>query len=139
MAFIGPEFTGNCARVPSITISGMNAKATGLVPMAFVADVQRSIDFYALLGLELRDTFHNPKGQLVWAYVKCEGAELMFSLASDPVVPSQQAVLFYLYCKDLVALRDHLMTHGVKAVPSAIPGTCPRERRALKIPTAMSC
>jgi hypothetical protein len=72
------------------------AKTTGLVPMAFVAEVQRSIDFYAHLGLELRGTFKNPQGKLVWAHVQCEGAALMFSQASDPVVPSQQAVLFYL-------------------------------------------
>lgn len=120
--------------VPSITIFGMTAKATGLVPMAFVADVQRSIDFYALLGLDLRDTFHNPKGQLVWAHVKCEGAELMFSLASDPVVPSQQAVLFYLYCRDLVALRDHLMAHGVKASPISYPQHMPKGETRVEDP-----
>ena len=97
------------------------AKATGLIPMAFVADVQRSIDFYALLGLAVRNTFHNPQEQLVWAHVQCEGAELMFSIASDPVVPSQQAVLFYLYSPDLVALRNHLLAKGVKVSPITYP------------------
>jgi uncharacterized glyoxalase superfamily protein PhnB len=99
----------------------MTAKAIGLIPMAFVADVQRSIDFYALFGLALRNTFKNPQGKLAWAHVQCEGAELMFSLASDPVVPSQQAVLFYLYSPDLVALREHLLAHGVKASAITYP------------------
>jgi catechol 2,3-dioxygenase-like lactoylglutathione lyase family enzyme len=99
----------------------VTAKATGLVPMAFVADVQRSIDFYALLGLSLRGTFNNPQGKLVWGHVQCEGAELMFSLASDPVVPGQQAVLFYLYSPDLIALREHLLAQGVKASAISYP------------------
>lgn len=94
---------------------------TGLIPMAFVADVQASIDFYALLGLGVRNTFNNPQGKLVWAHVQCEGAELMFSIASDPVIPGQQAVLFYLYSPDLVALRNHLLAQGVKVSPITYP------------------
>jgi catechol 2,3-dioxygenase-like lactoylglutathione lyase family enzyme len=104
----------------------MTAKATGLVPMAFVADLQRSINFYALLGLTVRGTFNNPQGKLVWAHVQCEGAELMFSQASDPVVPGQQAVLFYLYSPDLVALRDHLLTQGVEVSPITYPQYMPK-------------
>lgn len=114
---------------PSLTIPLMTAttaKATGLIPMAFVADVQRSIDFYARLGLTLRNTFNNPQGKLVWAHVHCEGAELMFSFASDPVVPSQQAVLFYLYSPNLVALRDHLLAQGIKASPITYPQYMPK-------------
>jgi catechol 2,3-dioxygenase-like lactoylglutathione lyase family enzyme len=112
----------------------MTAKATGLIPMAFVADVQRSIDFYALLGLELRNTFKNLQGKLVWAHVQCEGAELMFSQASDPVVPSQQAVLFYLYSPDLVALREHLLTHGLKVLPISYPQHMPKGETRVEDP-----
>ena len=112
----------------------MTAKVTGLVLMAFVADVQRSIDFYALLGLSLRGTFKNPQGKLVWAHVQCEGAELMFSLASDPVIPGQQAVLFYLYSPDLVALRDHLLAQGVKALPISYPQYMPKGETRVEDP-----
>ncbi|MGO9126548.1 MAG: VOC family protein [Terriglobales bacterium] len=108
------------------TTEKTTAKATGLVPMAFVTDVQRAIDFYALLGLTPRGTFNNPQGNLVWAHVHCEGAELMFSLASDPVIPSQQTVLFYLYSPDLVALRNHLLAKGVKASPITHPQYMPK-------------
>jgi hypothetical protein len=31
-----------------------DAKVTGLIPIPSVADVQRSMDFYKLLGMELR-------------------------------------------------------------------------------------
>jgi catechol 2,3-dioxygenase-like lactoylglutathione lyase family enzyme len=110
------------------------AKATGLTPMAFVANVQRSIDFYALLGLTLRNTFNNPQGKLVWAHVQCEAAELMFSLASDPVIPSQQAVLFYLYSPDLVALRNHLLAQGIKISAISYPGYMPKGEMRVEDP-----
>jgi catechol 2,3-dioxygenase-like lactoylglutathione lyase family enzyme len=71
-------------------------KVTGLIPMAFVANVQRSVDFYKLLGMELRGSLKASSGDLQWAHVACERAELMFARASEPVIPSQQAVLFYL-------------------------------------------
>jgi catechol 2,3-dioxygenase-like lactoylglutathione lyase family enzyme len=104
----------------------MTAKVTGLIPMAFVADVQRSIDFYALLNLKVRNIFKNDGGQLVWAHVECEHAELMFSLATDPVIPSQQAVLFYMYSPNLIALREHLLAKGVKASPITYPHYMPK-------------
>jgi uncharacterized glyoxalase superfamily protein PhnB len=102
------------------------AKAIGLIPMASVADEQRSIDFYALLGLTLRGTFKNPQGKLVWAHVHCEGAELMFSQASDPVIASQQAVIFYLYSPDLVALRGHLLAQGIAVSAITYPQYMPK-------------
>lgn len=104
----------------------MTAKVTGLIPMAFVADLQRSIDFYALLNLKLHSTFKNDGGQLVWAHVNCEHADLMFSLASEPVVPSQQAVLFYMYSPNLIALREHLLAKGVKASALTYPHYMPK-------------
>jgi len=37
----------------------------------------------------------------------------MFAAASGPIVPEQQAVLLYLYCADVAALRGHLLASGV--------------------------
>jgi catechol 2,3-dioxygenase-like lactoylglutathione lyase family enzyme len=96
------------------------AKATGLIPMAHVADVQRSLDFYKLLGLEVRGSLKN-KDVLQWADVACEGAELMFARASEPVIASQQAVLFYLYSPDLIALREQLLASGVSVSAITYP------------------
>jgi len=103
-----------------------NPKVTGLIPMAFAGDVQRSVDFYKLFGMEVRGSLRNPSGGLQWAHLGCEHADLMFSRASDPVIPSQQAVLFYLYSPDLIALRGHLMASGVKVSPITYPDYMPK-------------
>jgi len=87
---------------------------TGLVPMARVADVQRSIDFYKLMGLEVRGSLRNSSGDLQWVCLACEGAVVMFTRANEPVIANLQAVLFYLYSPDLIALREHLLASGVK-------------------------
>lgn len=100
--------------------------ATGLIPMAHVADLQRSVDFYRLLGMELRSSLKTNKGDLQWAHVACEGAELMFARASEPVIASQQAVLFYLYSPHLIALRDHLLGSGVRVSAITYPDYMPK-------------
>jgi len=64
--------------------------------MAHVANVQRSVDFYQLFGMEVRGCLRNPSGELQWVHLACEQAELMFSRASAPVIADQQAVLFSL-------------------------------------------
>jgi len=104
----------------------MTAKVTGLIPMAFGADLQRSVDFYKLLGLEVRGSLRNSSGELRWVDLACQQAQLMLSHASDPVIPSQQAVLFYLYSPDLIALREHLLASGVKVSPITYPDYMPK-------------
>jgi hypothetical protein len=94
---------------------------TGLVPMAHVADVQRSADFYKLLGMEMGGRLKNPAGELQWAWLACEHAQLMVTRATAPVTASQQAVLFYLYSPNLVALRDSLLANGVKVSEITYP------------------
>ena len=115
------------------------AKATGLVPMAHVADVQRSVDFYRLLGMELRGSLKRSDGGLQWAHIACEGAELMLTRADQPIVASQQAVLFYLYSPDLIALRQHLLTAGIRVSGISYPLTCPRAKSVSTILTAIAC
>jgi hypothetical protein len=104
----------------------MTAKAIGLIPMAHVADVQRSVDFYKLLGMELRGSLKTKQGSLQWAHVACEGAELMLARASEPVVASQQAVLFYLYSPDLTGMREHLLASGVQVSAITYPDYMPK-------------
>lgn len=94
--------------------------------MAHVADVQRSVEFYRLLGMELRGSLKSSQGNLQWAHVACEGADLMFTRASKPVVASQQAVLFYLYSPDLVGLRDSLLASGVQVSAITYPDYMPK-------------
>jgi catechol 2,3-dioxygenase-like lactoylglutathione lyase family enzyme len=104
----------------------MTAKVTGLIPLAHAADLQRSIHFYKLLGMQVRDSLRNSSGGLQWVDLVSEQAQLMLSHASDPVIPGQQAVLFYLYSPDLIALREHLLASGVKVSPITYPDYMPK-------------
>jgi Glyoxalase/Bleomycin resistance protein/Dioxygenase superfamily len=112
------------AETSSIKASA-GARVTGLIPMAFVADVQRSIDFYKLLGMEVRGCLKSSGGNLQWAHITCERADLMFARATEPVVPGQQAVLFYLYSPDLVTLREHLISAGIQVSAMTYPDYMP--------------
>jgi catechol 2,3-dioxygenase-like lactoylglutathione lyase family enzyme len=103
-----------------------NSYVTGLIPMAFAADVQRSADFYKLLGLEILVNVRNPSGSLQWVHLACGEAHVMFAQASGPVVPSQQAVLFYLYAPDVITLRKHLLDSGVKVSEITHPFYMPK-------------
>jgi len=104
----------------------MTAKVTGLIPMAFAADLQRSVDFYKLLGMEVRGSLRNSSGELQWVDLVSEQAQLMLARASDPVIPSQQAVLFYLYSPNLIALREHLLASGVNVSLITYPDYMPK-------------
>lgn len=102
-------------------------KVSSLVPMAFVRSVPRSIEFYRQLGFEPGGT-HTPEGEAepTWAWLRSEGAQLMVARASEPVDPGAQAVLFYLYCADVRALRERLIEAGVEAGPVQRPFYAPR-------------
>jgi catechol 2,3-dioxygenase-like lactoylglutathione lyase family enzyme len=102
------------------------AKVTGLIPMTHAADVQRSVDFYKQLGMEIRGSLRDPAGYLQWVHLTSEQADLMFARASEPVIASQQAVLFYLYSPDLIALREHLLASGVKVSAITHPEYMPK-------------
>jgi catechol 2,3-dioxygenase-like lactoylglutathione lyase family enzyme len=99
----------------------------GLVPMAHVADVPRSIAFYELLGFRVKNTFTPPGSDApVWAWVEVVGAQLMLTKADLPIDPTIQAVLFYLYAQDLPRTRDALAAAGVEVGPIHYPMHAPR-------------
>ena len=87
------------------------APASDLVPFVHVADIERSIAFYELLGLRVCGTYEHG-GRLVWARLRGARTALMLTLAEEPVRAREQGVLFYLYTPDLPALRDHLVAAG---------------------------
>ena len=104
----------------------MTAKVTGLIPMAHAADVERSVDFYKHLGMEVRSSLRAPSGDLQWVHLASDQADIMITRASEPVISSQQAVLFYLYSPDLITLREHLVASGVKVSPITYPEYMPK-------------
>jgi predicted lactoylglutathione lyase len=111
----------------------VSGSVSGLVPFVHVADVERSVAFYRLLGLEVNDTFA-PRGHVVWAWLENDGARIMLAEAGERVEPERQAVLFYLYSHDLAGLREHLVANGVEAgaIVDGTPG--PREEMRVNDP-----
>jgi predicted enzyme related to lactoylglutathione lyase len=102
-------------------------KPAVLVPMAKVMSVARSIEFYKKLGFVAGNTVTEDDGHdPVWAWLESDGAQLMLAQADDAVVASQQAVLFYLYCEDVAAMRDQLTGTGVAAGEIEFPEYAPR-------------
>ena len=106
--------------------TGIQAQVMGLITMAHVASVQNSIDFYKLLGMELRGSLKASDGDLRWAHIARERAHLMLARASAPVSAEQQAVLFYLYSPHLATLREHLIAAGVRVSSITYPDYMPK-------------
>jgi catechol 2,3-dioxygenase-like lactoylglutathione lyase family enzyme len=87
---------------------------TALTPFAHVEDVERSLAFYALLGMQPGTRHKDATGKTVWCDANAGNARIMLSMASGSIDPSQQAVLFYLYAPDVRALRQHLLAQGLR-------------------------
>jgi hypothetical protein len=106
--------------VPGAPETTQRSKLAGLVPMAHVADVRKAVEFYQLLGFEVKNTFEQ-EGQLQWACLQNGGAELMLARSGRPINPGAQDVLFYMYTPDVAAYRAELETRGVKVGPIKHP------------------
>ena len=98
-----------------------------LTPYAHVADVQRSIDFYGRLGLEVRNR-HPAEGRVEWAFLTESGdhanralARLMLGVADEPVEREKQGVLFYCWSPDVRGLREDLIAAGTEVGPVQHP------------------
>jgi catechol 2,3-dioxygenase-like lactoylglutathione lyase family enzyme len=103
-----------------------DAKVTSFTPMALAANVQRSVNFYNLLGVKLRGQLKTSSGDLPWAQLSSEPAELMFARATEPGVSRQPAGVFYVYPPNLVALREPLISAGVRVSPITYPDSMPK-------------
>jgi hypothetical protein len=98
-----------------------------LVPMVHVKSIPTSIGFYRRLGFEVENTFTpSEQKEPSWANLLSDRAQLMVARADEPVIPSQQAVLFYSYCDDVPALREHLIVEGIETGPIQYPFYAPR-------------
>lgn len=91
----------------------MTAQTKQLVAFAHVADVERSIRFYADLGFRVANSVV-PKGseKPTWAWLQSGEASLMIAQASGPIDAQQQAVLFYLYYENIAQTRAALLALG---------------------------
>jgi hypothetical protein len=80
-----------------------------------VADVTASIAFYAHLGFDVTATHPTTTSEPDWASLEADQAQLMIARADEPVVARAQAVLFYLFARDLFGLRERLLVAGIDA------------------------
>jgi catechol 2,3-dioxygenase-like lactoylglutathione lyase family enzyme len=85
-----------------------------LVPFAHVTDVNRSVAFYERLGFEM---LHEAvaDGRRIWAFLERGDARLMVAEADGAFDPHAQGIIFYVYTRDLDALRARLVAGGVHA------------------------
>jgi predicted enzyme related to lactoylglutathione lyase len=105
----------------------MPSEPRNLTPMVHVADLGRSIAFYEGLGFQVENSFTPPDAPgPTWAWLEHGSARLMLTKATAPVVPEQQAVLFYLYYEDAVATHAELGAAGVAVGELSYPFYCPR-------------
>jgi len=96
----------------------------GLVPMAHVLDVLRSIEFYRQLGFSTRNQLEHD-GNLVWAWMESGRAHLMLTRSNGVINSEEQAVLFYLYAPDVAAYRAELIERGMAVGPITHPPYMP--------------
>ena len=87
-----------------------------LVPLAPVADMQRSIAFYEELGFNVENAFEED-GVLHWAYLRNGGAQLMLLRSDSPVPPERQTMQIYVYAVDVVAFHRELQEKGLDVGP----------------------
>jgi hypothetical protein len=106
----------------------MTNPVRALVAFAHVRSVPASIEFYAKLGFTVGNTFAPPgEAEPSWAWLeRGSAAQLMLARASEPVIASQQAVLFYLYVDDVAAKRAELIAAGIACSDIARPFYAPR-------------
>lgn len=110
----------------------MSVRAGYSTPLLHVAEIERSIRFYELLGFETVDT--DREEPLGWARLHCEGGAIMLLRASEPLDPAAQTVLLYLYTPDLAALRAQLEGHGVEVAAIRYPAYMPSGELSLTDP-----
>lgn len=96
------------------------AAIDGLAPYVHVADVERSLAFYAQLGLAVASR-HALDGRTLWGSMRRGQAHVMFAQADGAVDDLVQGVLFYLYSPDLRALRAHLLACGLRELEALPP------------------
>jgi catechol 2,3-dioxygenase-like lactoylglutathione lyase family enzyme len=107
------------------------APVSALVPMLHVADVERSVEFYRLLGFEVGN-YVPPIGikEWVWLYAPRvadwkRGPNLMLTRSRCAIDGQAQEALFYFYARDLGSLHSTLVANGVAATEITYPEYLP--------------
>ena len=110
---------------------GAEPPVRGIVPMMHVADVERSVAFYRLLGFEVGNRLPRD-GTMHWAWLYApqapdwkRGPNLMVARTEGAEEATGEGVLFYLYATDLPALRSSLLASGASVSEISYPDYLP--------------
>jgi ketosteroid isomerase-like protein/catechol 2,3-dioxygenase-like lactoylglutathione lyase family enzyme len=90
-------------------------QVSGLCPFVHVSDLQASLAFYEQLGFRVTARHPTTTPEPSWVALEAGGANLMLQQAGEPIEADAQGVLFYLFARDLWALRDRLVAAGIDA------------------------
>jgi catechol 2,3-dioxygenase-like lactoylglutathione lyase family enzyme len=115
----------------------MDAKAGWCTPMLHVAQVERSIRFYRLLGFELVDIEGEKGCPPGWARMStADGSAIMFLLGEDEhaVKPEEQGIMLVLYTPELPALREQLVAAGERPTTIERPPWMPSGHMMIRDP-----
>jgi catechol 2,3-dioxygenase-like lactoylglutathione lyase family enzyme len=101
------------------------ATVHAVMPYIHVADVERSINFYRLLGFEVisRWPYDDKPGA---AFIESGTAKMLLAPASAPVDAAAQAALLYMYVADVAALRKKLTSVGLTITDVTYPDYMPK-------------
>ena len=96
-----------------------------VMPYVHVADVERSLDFYRLLGFEVISRWPYEGGPGA-AFIESGTAKMLLAPATAPIDPAAQAALFYMYVADVAALRRKLTAVGITVTDVTYPEYMPK-------------
>jgi catechol 2,3-dioxygenase-like lactoylglutathione lyase family enzyme len=113
---------------------------SGLVPMIPVMDIERSVEFYRLLGFVVGNRVPR-KGRMNWAWLYAQnapdwrrGPNLMLSRSERAIDGWARSILFYLYATDLAGLRGQLVAAGQNPGTITHPEYLPQGEFAIEDP-----
>jgi len=119
----------------------MSEKAGWSTPMLHVADVERSIRFYRLLGFELVDVQGEDGRPPAWARLStADGSAIMLLEGEEGhrVKPELQGIVLVLYTAGIGALRDQLVAAGERPTEIERPPWMPSGHIMLRDPDGYS-
>jgi ketosteroid isomerase-like protein/catechol 2,3-dioxygenase-like lactoylglutathione lyase family enzyme len=90
-------------------------QVSGLVPFVHVSDITASVRFYEQLGFHISASHPTQAPVPSWVSLESRDAGLMLQQTEAPIDADSQAVLFYLFARDLFGLRERLITTGIDA------------------------
>jgi hypothetical protein len=110
----------------------MTGRVAHSTPLLHVAEIERSIVFYQLLGFRLTDD--DGCIPIGWARLHCEGGDVMFLRAERAIDAKAQGFLFSMYTPDLAGLRAHLVGKDVGVSEIKHPAYLPSGTMSLADP-----